>query len=139
MTNDLTPSNAQPPVALESTVITHGLPYPQNLTLANDMEAAVRAHGAEPRTIGIVQGELIAGLSSEQLAYLASAAQAPEQHNLHKVSRRDLPIAVARRWNGGSMNLAGPTTCKRPSKLMAWGSVCPAISNWYSIGWGRKP
>ena len=102
MTNDLTPSNAQPPVALESTVITHGLPYPQNLTLANDMEAAVRAHGAEPRTIGIVQGELIAGLSSEQLAYLASAAQAPEQHNLHKVSRRDLPIAVARRWNGGT-------------------------------------
>ena len=102
MTNDLTPSNAQPPVALESTVITHGLPYPQNLTLANDMEAAVRAHGAEPRTIGIVQGELIAGLSSEQLAYLASAAQAPEQHDLHKVSRRDLPIAVARRWNGGT-------------------------------------
>ncbi|MEZ4714355.1 MAG: pseudouridine-5'-phosphate glycosidase [Caldilineaceae bacterium] len=95
-------ANRLPPVALESTVITHGLPYPQNLTLARDMEDAVRAQGAQPHTIGLVRGELIAGLSAEQLAYLATAAQTPEQHNLHKVSRRDLPIAVARQWNGGA-------------------------------------
>ncbi|MEZ4658299.1 MAG: pseudouridine-5'-phosphate glycosidase [Caldilineaceae bacterium] len=95
-------SNAQPPVALESTVITHGLPYPQNLTLARDMEAAVRAQGAQPRTIGIVRGELIAGLSPAQLEYLATAAQTAAEHNLHKISRRDLPIAVARQWNGGA-------------------------------------
>ncbi|MCB0183149.1 MAG: pseudouridine-5'-phosphate glycosidase, partial [Caldilineaceae bacterium] len=51
-------------VALESTVITHGLPYPHNLALARDVEGIVRACGAEPRTIGIIQGELIAGLTA---------------------------------------------------------------------------
>lgn len=94
--------STQPSVALESTVITHGLPYPQNLTLARDMEATVREQGAMPRTVGIVRGELIAGLSAEQLQYLATAAQASAQHDLHKISRRDLPIAVAQRWNGGT-------------------------------------
>ncbi len=85
-----------PPVALESTVISHGLPYPQNLALARDMEAIVRENGAEPRTIGIIQGELIAGLDDDQITHLATA------QNVRKVSRRDLPIAVARKLDGAT-------------------------------------
>ena len=87
---------SSPLVALESTVISHGLPYPQNLALARDMEAVVRAHGAEPRTAGIIQGELIAGLSDDQITHLATA------ENVRKVSRRDLPIAVARKLDGAT-------------------------------------
>jgi pseudouridine-5'-phosphate glycosidase len=83
-------------VALESTVISHGLPYPQNLALAKDMEAVVRAHGAEPRTVGIIEGELIAGLSESQIERLATS------EDVRKVSRRDLPIAVARRLDGAT-------------------------------------
>jgi pseudouridylate synthase len=83
-------------VALESTVITHGLPYPHNLTLAQEMEAIVRSHGAEPRTVAILAGELIAGLSHAQMSYLAQA------HHVRKVSRRDLPIVVARREDGST-------------------------------------
>lgn len=81
-------------VALESTVIAHGLPYPHNLALAQAMEAIIHEQGAEPRTIAILGGELTAGLSDEQLQYLATAT------DVRKVSRRDLPIVVARQQNG---------------------------------------
>lgn len=83
-------------VALESTVISHGLPYPQNVHLAQEMEAIIRQRGAEPRTIGIIRGELIAGLSSAQIEHLATAP------HVRKVSRRDLPIVVARGEDGAT-------------------------------------
>lgn len=86
----------RPAVALESTVISHGLPYPQNLALARDMEAIIRSHGAQPRTVGIIAGELIAGLDDEQIEHLATAAE------VRKVSRRDLPIAVAHKLDGAT-------------------------------------
>jgi pseudouridylate synthase len=86
----------RPIVALESTVITHGLPYPHNLTLATEMEQIVRTHGADPRTVGIIAGELIAGLNTTQMTHLAQA-----QH-VRKVSRRDLPIVVARQEDGST-------------------------------------
>lgn len=85
-----------PQVALESTVISHGLPYPHNLALARDMEAVLRAHGAEPRTVGILAGELIAGLDDSQITHLATAP------NVRKVSRRDLPVVVARKLDGAT-------------------------------------
>lgn len=85
-----------PAVALESTVISHGLPYPHNLTLAQEMEEIVRQGGAEPRTIAILGGELVAGLSYAQLHHLATA------QNVRKVSRRDLPIVVARELDGAT-------------------------------------
>ena len=85
-----------PAVALESTVISHGLPYPQNLSLAREMEAIVREHGAHPHTVGIIQGELIAGLSDEQVQRLATV------ENVRKVSRRDLPIVAARKLDGAT-------------------------------------
>lgn len=86
----------KPMVALESTVITHGLPYPHNLALAQEMEAIVRTHGAEPHTVGIIGGELIAGLTVAQMTHLAQA-----QH-VRKVSRRDLPLVVARQEDGST-------------------------------------
>lgn len=83
-------------VALESTVISHGLPYPDNLALARAMESIVRAGGAEAHTIGILAGELIAGLSDAQIEYLATAP------GVRKVSRRDLPIVAARKLDGAT-------------------------------------
>ena len=88
----------QPVVALESTVITHGLAYPQNLQTAQMMENAVRAEGCVPATIGVIAGEVIVGLSAKQLALLA---QLPRDQ-VRKCSRRDLPIVIAQRLNAGT-------------------------------------
>ncbi len=85
-----------PTVALESTVISHGLPYPANLELARRMEATVSAAGATPRTIGIIGGELVTGLSPAQIEHLGTA------QGVRKVSRRDLPIVVARKLDGAT-------------------------------------
>lgn len=89
-------SSALPQVALESTVIAHGLPYPHNLALAQEMEQIIRNAGAAPRTIGIVAGELVAGLNAAQLHNMATSS------TVRKVSRRDLPIVVARRLDGAT-------------------------------------
>lgn len=89
-------SRSGPAVALESTVISHGLPYPQNLQLAQEMEAEIRAGGATPYTVAILGGELLAGLTPEQLYHLATA------YDVRKVSRRDLPIVVARKGDGAT-------------------------------------
>ncbi len=86
----------QPLVALESTVIAHGLPYPENVETALAMEAAVRSEGATPRTIGIVGGRIVVGLSEEQIRHLATAG------DVAKVSLRDLPVVLARRRDGAT-------------------------------------
>ena len=83
-------------VALESTVISHGLPYPDNLKLAREMEEIIRRQGAEPATVGVIGGELIAGLSEEQIERLATAG------DVRKVSRRDLPVVAARKLDGAT-------------------------------------
>lgn len=80
----------QPVVALESTIISHGMPYPQNVATALQVEAEVRAHGAVPATIAIINGRLKAGLSAEEIEYLGKAGR-----EICKVSRRDLPFIVA--------------------------------------------
>jgi pseudouridine-5'-phosphate glycosidase len=85
-----------PVVALESTVITHGLPYPQNLQLAKDMEAEVRQHGALPATVGVVDGQVFVGLDAGQLAALAQG------EGLVKVSVRDYGPAMALGLSGGT-------------------------------------
>jgi pseudouridine-5'-phosphate glycosidase len=86
----------QPVVALESTVISHGLPYPQNLETALRMEAIIREMGAEPATVGVIAGRIIAGLSHEEIRHLARAP------GVVKVSRRDLPVVVARGLDGAT-------------------------------------
>jgi pseudouridine-5'-phosphate glycosidase len=82
-----------PVVALESTLITHGLPQPTNIETALAMEAAIRTEGAVPATIGILAGQIIVGLSPDQIEQLARAG------SVRKCSRRDLPIALGRREN----------------------------------------
>jgi pseudouridine-5'-phosphate glycosidase len=86
----------RPVVALESTVIAHGLPRPQNLETALGMEAAVRAEGAIPATIAILEGRLVAGLSSEQLATFATT------DGIVKVSRADLAAVRAAKQTGAT-------------------------------------
>ncbi len=86
----------QPLVALETAVVTHGLPHPVNLTLATDMEAEVRAAGAVPATVGVVRGKVYIGLDTADLAHLAT------DKPMRKISRRDFGIAIARRESGGT-------------------------------------
>jgi pseudouridine-5'-phosphate glycosidase len=85
-----------PIVALESTLITHGLPRPVNLEVARHLEAVVRENGATPATIAILDGELYAGLEPDQLERLANT------DNVRKVSRRDLPIVTAQKSHGAT-------------------------------------
>ncbi len=83
-------------VALESTVIAHGLPRPRNLELARKLEDVVRAAGATPATTAVLNGELWVGLTDEQIQSIA------ESEEIKKLSIRDLPIAVAQKWNGAT-------------------------------------
>jgi pseudouridine-5'-phosphate glycosidase len=86
----------QPVVALESTVIAHGLPAPQNLDTARGLEAIVQGEGATAATIAVLRGEICMGLDQEQLALIANS------DGVKKLSTRDLPIAIARGWNGAT-------------------------------------
>jgi pseudouridine-5'-phosphate glycosidase len=87
----------KPLVALESTVITHGLPQPQNLELAQDMEQTIREQGAVPATIAVLDGRVHIGLEPEELERIALREQ-----NLRKISRRDFGIALALGESGGT-------------------------------------
>ncbi|HKO35654.1 MAG TPA: pseudouridine-5'-phosphate glycosidase [Pyrinomonadaceae bacterium] len=86
----------QPVVALESTVIAHGLPRPQNLKSAVRLEEIVRSEDSTPATIAVINGKLCVGLDTAQRELIAN------KNDIKKVSTRDLPIAVARRWNGAT-------------------------------------
>jgi pseudouridine-5'-phosphate glycosidase len=87
----------QPIVALESTIISHGMPYPKNVETALQVEATVRAQGAVPATIAIVDGRLKAGLSQAEITQLGRAG-----HGVTKVSRRDIPFIVAAGQSGAT-------------------------------------
>ena len=86
-----------PVVALESTIIAHGMPYPQNLETARNVEQIVRDAGATPATIAILQGKLTIGCTDEQLEYLAKRGT-----RVTKVSRRDIPFVVAKKEDGAT-------------------------------------
>lgn len=86
----------KPVVALESTIISHGMPYPQNVETALRVEEIIRANGAVPATIGIISGRLKAGLTAEEIDYMGSAK------NIAKVSRRDIPYLVASGRDGAT-------------------------------------
>ncbi|MGH9905966.1 MAG: pseudouridine-5'-phosphate glycosidase [Pyrinomonadaceae bacterium] len=86
----------KPVVAFESTVIAHGLPRPQNLETAHQLEQVVRDAGVTAATIAVLDGKLAVGLNEDQLRQIAEA------DDVKKISTRDLPIAVARRWNGAT-------------------------------------
>ena len=99
---DIAVRMAKSVVALESTVIAHGLPRPLNLETAQKLESIVRHSGAMPATVGIIGGKLKVGLEADEIRKLA------EDDNIRKVSTRDLPLAVAQRWDGAT---TVATTC----------------------------
>jgi pseudouridine-5'-phosphate glycosidase len=89
-------NNHTPVVALESTIISHGMPFPENLAVAREVEAEVRKHGAVPATIAIVAGKVCIGLEPEALERFALAK------DVMKCSRRDIPFAITQGLNGAT-------------------------------------
>ena len=100
---DITPEvqealdSGKPVVALESTIISHGMPYPQNVETARRVEEIVRENGAVPATIAIIGGRLKAGLTPEELEYFGKTGMA-----IKKASRRDIPFIVAKGIDGAT-------------------------------------
>jgi pseudouridine-5'-phosphate glycosidase len=103
-------ASGQAVVALESTVISHGLPYPANLETARQMEEIVRQQGAIPATIAILDGQLRVGLADAELEHLATAK------GIRKTSRRDLPIVVAQGEDGA-------TTVAATAIIAGWAGI----------------
>ena len=91
-------------VALESTIIAHGMPYPENVRTAREVEALIRSLGAEPATIAVIGGRIRIGLSDDELELLGRSGQA------QKVSRRDLPAVLAS-GETGATTVAGTMIC----------------------------
>ena len=89
--------SGEPVVALESTIISHGMPYPQNVETALRVEETVREAGAVPATIAVIGGKLKAGLTNDEIEYLGNKGPA-----VIKASRRDLPVLVARGADGAT-------------------------------------
>lgn len=85
-----------PVVALESTIIAHGMPYPRNVETAIEVENVIRAEGVMPATIAIIDGRIKIGLTKEEIEYLATA------DNVLKVSRRDFPLAISKKLDGAT-------------------------------------
>ena len=94
----------RPLVALESTIIAHGMPYPENVRTAREVEALIRALGAEPATIAVIGGKIRVGLSGDELELLGRSGEAV------KVSRRDLPAVLAS-GGLGATTVAGTMIC----------------------------
>ena len=90
-------AEGRPVVALESTIISHGMPYPQNVETALNVEKIIRENGAVPATIAVLGGRLKAGLSPEEIDYLGKTGTA-----VTKASRRDLPVLVAKGMDGAT-------------------------------------
>ncbi|XP_018426000.1 PREDICTED: pseudouridine-metabolizing bifunctional protein C1861.05-like [Nanorana parkeri] len=89
-------AEGRPVVALESTIVTHGMPYPQNIRMANEVEEIVQSNGSVPATVGIIEGKVHIGLCEEELKFLATSK------GCVKVSRRDLPHVLSQGLSGGS-------------------------------------
>ena len=107
-----------PIVALESTVVTHGLPRPQNLSLAHDMESNVREEGAVPTTIGVLKGKVRIGMSEADLEELANDPKP------RKISQRDFATAATKKENGGT-TVAGTMLAAQQAgiKVFATGGI----------------
>jgi pseudouridylate synthase len=90
-------NESKPVVALESTIISHGMPYPQNVETALMVEAKVRENGAIPATIAIINGKMKAGLTVDEIEILGKQGQ-----DVTKVSRRDIPMILSKKMNGAT-------------------------------------
>lgn len=110
--------NNEPIVALESTIISHGMPYPQNFETALKIEATVRKAGAVPATIAIINGKIKIGLSDAELEFFA------KEKNILKASRRDIAIAVSQKLNAATTVSATMICAKLASiKIFATGGI----------------
>jgi len=110
--------NLAPVVALESTVLTHGLPRPQNLQLARHMERAVREEGATPATVGFLDGRLHIGFSETELDRLAN------EKEVYKVGPRDFATVISQRASGGTTVAGTMLACKHVNiKVFATGGI----------------
>lgn len=89
--------NRRPVVALESTIISHGMPYPQNVETALNVEQVIRDHGAVPATVAIIGGRLKCGLTREEIEYLGKKGT-----EIVKCSRRDIPVAISKKLDGAT-------------------------------------
>ncbi|MDR6173416.1 pseudouridine-5'-phosphate glycosidase [Nocardioides zeae] len=107
--------DGRPVVALESTIISHGMPYPQNVAMATEVEGIVREHGAVPATIAVLDGVPRIGLDADDLELLASHG------GVAKVSVRDLPYVVAR-------GVHGATTVAATMRLAALAGICVFVT-----------
>jgi pseudouridine-5'-phosphate glycosidase len=108
----------RPIVALESTVIAHGLPRPENLKTAFRLEQIVKEAGAIPATIAILQGRLCVGLNEEQIRFIAG------ENEIKKISIRDLPISIARSWSGATTVASTSWIARRAGiKVFATGGI----------------
>ena len=87
----------KPVVALESTIISHGMPYPQNVETALKVESIIRECGAVPATIGVINGEFIVGLNKEEIEYLGKHGA-----EVRKVSRRDISTCISKKLDGAT-------------------------------------
>ena len=105
--------NGRPVVALESTIISHGMPYPQNVETALKVELIVRDSGAAPATIAILGGRLCVGLTEEQIDTLGKKGPA-----VHKASRRDIAVLAARGEDGATTVAATTAPCQENIRLM---------------------
>lgn len=105
--------NGEPVVALETTIVTHGMPQPTNLDTARSVESIVRSQGAVPATMGIIGGRIKIGLHLHELEYLADVKNNPA---VVKVSRRDLGPAIALKRDGG-------TTCSTTLMFSAMAGI----------------
>jgi len=105
-------------VALETTIISHGMPYPQNFKTALEVESIIKNNGSTPATIGIIQGEIKIGMSEEEIEYFSKSK------NIHKVSRRDIPFILSTKKNGAT-TVAGTMILSDlvGIKLMATGGI----------------
>ena len=108
----------KPIVALESTVIAHGLPRPQNLQTAQRLEQIVQEAGVVPATIAILAGQLRVGLTEDRIRFIA------EEKEIKKISIRDLPIAIAQKWNGATTVASTSWIAQRAGiKVFATGGI----------------
>ena len=99
----------KPVVALESTILSHGMPYPENLSFAREVEKIIREQGAIPATMAIIDGRLKCGLTEAELVRMCEAK------GVLKVSRRDLPIVVAQKLTGAT-TVATTIAARIPSR-----------------------
>ena len=108
-------AEGKPVVALESTIISHGMPYPKNVETALEVEKIIRDNGAVPATIAIIGGRLKAGLSAQEIEYFGKKGG-----EIAKASRRDLPVLIARGQDGACTVTVAAGIRKRRSNSNRW-------------------